>query len=120
MILDFDAFITKWLLSYHSFMAVTHFCVHSCNCMCLCVLPTDNDSCEEVYQAVIVLHCLVSAADILLHGCLQAAVVQLSSLLVKHQTLLKGTHRGLCFVTTKLKITIYMRKTILFTSGIVL
>ena len=62
--------------------------------MCTLPLPTDNDSCEEVYQAVVILHCLVSAADILLHGCLQAAVVQLSSLLVKHQSLLKGTHRG--------------------------
>ena len=79
--------------------------------MCTLPLPTDNDACEGVYQAVIVLHCLVSAADILLHGCLQAAVVQLSSLLVKHQSLLKGTLRGLCFVTTVLKITIYMRKT---------
>ena len=55
----------------------------------------------EVYQAVIVLHCLVSAADVLLHGCLQAAVVQLSSLQVKHQTLLKGNSTTLvsCFWT---------------------
>ena len=35
MILHFDAFITKWLLSYYSFMAVTHFCVHSCNSLML-------------------------------------------------------------------------------------
>ncbi|KAK2191880.1 hypothetical protein NP493_43g01012 [Ridgeia piscesae] len=53
-----------------------------------------DDTCIEVYQAVIVLHCLVSAADVLLHGCLQSAVVQLSSLQVKHQTLLKGQLEG--------------------------
>ncbi|KAI0233006.1 hypothetical protein LSAT2_016788 [Lamellibrachia satsuma] len=59
-----------------------------------CVMSYNSDTCTEVYQAVIVLHCLVSAADVLLHGCLQAAIVQLSSLQVKHQSLLKGQLEG--------------------------
>ena len=35
MILDVDAFTTKWLLSYQSIMAVTHCCVHYCNSLML-------------------------------------------------------------------------------------
>ena len=50
MILDFHAFITKRLLSYHSFMAVTHFCVRLHYCNSLTLLAEQYTSVSSAYQ----------------------------------------------------------------------
>ena len=46
---------------------------------------------DKTFQAVVVLHILVSSLDSFLHGCLHSSIMTLGSLQEKYETVLKGT-----------------------------